>query len=421
MGRSELEKLQLKRLQATVRRIAASVPFYQQKFAERGLKPGDIKSLEDLRKLPFTTSADLRATYPKGLVIGKEGELLRLHTSSGTTGKPKALFFSRKDVNNAAELMARCFTMTGLTDRDIFQNMMTYGLFTGALVTHYGAEKVGCMVIPAGPGNTEKQLLLMQDFRTTAIHITPSYALYFATFLESKGIDPRRDLALKRAYVGAEPYTEETRRKIEDALGVDVYNCFGMSEMNGPGVAFDCEAKAGLHVWEDNYILEIVDPQTGEPMPDGQRGEMVLTTLCREAMPILRYRTHDLTSIIAEPCSCGRTHRRINRITGRSDDMLIVRGVNIFPQQIEQVLMAMPQVGRNYLILLDGLDEMTIRVELAESGFDGKVEHLVSLQNDIAARLRAEILTKPKVELVPPGTLPISEGKSKRVIDTRKL
>lgn len=298
---------------------------------------------------------------------------------------------------------------------------MTYGLFTGALVTHYGAEKVGCMVIPAGPGNTEKQLLLMQDFRTTAIHITPSYALYFATFLESKGIDPRRDLALKRAYVGAEPYTEETRRKIEDALGVDVYNCFGMSEMNGPGVAFDCEAKAGLHVWEDNYILEIVDPQTGEPMPDGQRGEMVLTTLCREAMPILRYRTHDLTSIIAEPCSCGRTHRRINRITGRSDDMLIVRGVNIFPQQIEQVLMAMPQVGRNYLILLDGLDEMTIRVELAESGFDGKVEHLVSLQNDIAARLRAEILTKPKVELVPPGTLPISEGKSKRVIDTRKL
>ncbi|MBI5386283.1 MAG: phenylacetate--CoA ligase [Verrucomicrobia bacterium] len=421
MGRSALEQLQVKRLQATVRRVAKSVPFYQQKFAERGLKPGDLKSLEDLRRLPFTANADLRATYPKGLVAVPAEELARLHTSSGTTGKPKALFFSRKDVDNAAELIARCFVMTGCTRDDIFQNMMTYGLFTGALVMHYGAEKVGCLVIPAGPGNSEKQLLLMQDFRSTVLHITPSYALYFATYLESRGINPRKDLAIRKAFIGAEPYTEETRRKIEKALGVDVYNSYGLSEMNGPGVAFECEHKRGMHLWEDHYIAEIIDPQTSEPLPDGKRGELVLTTLCREAMPILRYRTRDITSVIAEPCPCGRTHRRLNRITGRSDDMLIVRGVNIYPQQIEQVLMAVPQVGRNYLIVLDGLDDMTVKVELAESGFDGRVEHLVGLQTEIVNRLRAEILTKPKVELVPPGTLPVSEGKAKRVVDNRRL
>ena len=421
MERVALEQLQLKRLQDTVRRVAKSVPFYQQKFAERGLKPADITSLDDLRRLPFTTGADLRATYPKGLVTAKEGELLRLHTSSGTTGKPKALFFSRNDINAAAEQMARCLTMSGITKTDILQNMMTYGMFTGAFVMHYGAEKIGCMVIPAGPGNTEKQLLYMQDFRTTAVHITPSYALYFGSYLESKGINPRTDLALKKAFVGAEPYTEETRRKIEKALGVDVFNCYGLSEMNGPGVAFECEQRHGMHIWEDNYLVEILDPKTGEPVPDGQRGELVLTTLNREAMPILRYRTRDITSFVTGTCACGRTHRRLNRITGRTDDMLIVRGVNIYPQQIEQILMGLPHVGHNYVICLDGLDEMTVKVELAESGFDGQVEHLVSLQNDIAARLRAEILTKPKVELVPPGTLPVTEGKAKRVIDNRKL
>jgi phenylacetate-CoA ligase len=348
-------------------------------------------------------------------------EVLRLHTSSGTTGKPKALFFSAADVANAAELMARCLVMTGVTRRDVLQNMMTYGLFTGALMMHYGAEKVGCLVIPAGPGNSEKQLLLMQDFRTTVIHVTPSYALYFADFLEKKGVDPRRDLALRKAFVGAEPYTEETRRKIEEALGIDVYNSYGLSEMNGPGVAFECEHKCGMHLWEDNFLLEIVDPKTGEPLPDGQAGELVLTTLCREAMPLLRYRTRDITSIITGPCPCGRTHRRLHRITGRTDDMLIVRGVNIYPQQIERVLMSLTGVGRNYQIVLEGLDEMTVNVELAEAGFDGHVEHLTRLQSEIADRLRAEILTKPKVHLAPPGTLPVSEGKAKRVIDNRSL
>ena len=363
----------------------------------------------------------MRATYPDGLLAVERTEVLRLHTSSGTTGKPKALFFSAKDVDNAAELMARCLVMTGVTRADVLQNMMTYGLFTGALVMHYGAEKVGVMVIPAGPGNSDKQLLLMQDFGTTVVHVTPSYALYFADFIEKRGVDPRKDLKLRKAFIGAEPYTEETRRKIETALGIDVYNSYGLSEMNGPGVAFECDHKAGMHLWEDNYIIEIVNPQTGEPLPDGETGEMVLTTLRREAMPLLRYRTRDITSVIPSPCACGRTHRRLNRITGRADDMLIVRGVNIYPQQIERVLMGLPAVGRNYVILLQGLDEMTVKVELADGSFDGQVEHLVRLQTEIANRLRAEILTKPRVELVPPGTLPVSEGKAKRVIDTRAL
>jgi phenylacetate-CoA ligase len=421
LERKSLEALQLKRLQATVKRTARRVPFYREKFAELGLKPISLKSLKEVRRLPFTTNEDLRAQYPSGLVAVDAPKLMRLHTSSGTTGKPKALFFSRKDVNQAAELIARCLVMAGVTKQDVLQNMMTYGLFTGALVMHYGAEKIGLLVIPAGPGNSEKQLLLMQDFRTTVFHTTPSYALYFADFLEKRGIDPRKELALRKGFIGAEPYTEETRRKIEQALGVEVFNSYGLSEMNGPGVAFECEQKHGMHLWEDNYILEIVHPKTGDPLPDGETGELVLTTLCREAMPLLRYRTRDITSVIPQACACGRTHRRINRITGRADDMLIVRGSNIYPQQIERVLMGIPQVGRNYLIQLEGLDDMTVKVELAEALFDGQVGHLVHLQNQIIEKLRAEILVKPKVELVAPGTLPVSEGKAKRVIDRRIL
>jgi phenylacetate-CoA ligase len=421
LDRSVLQQLQLKRLQDTVRRAARNVPFYRERLAAAGIKAGGIESLADLGRLPFTTSADLLANYPHGLLAVSSEKVLRLHTSSGTTGKPKALFFSRKDIETAADLCARCFVMAGLTRRDVFQNMMTYGLFTGALVTHYGAEKVGCLVIPAGPGNSERQLLLMRDFRTTVIHVTPSYALYFADFLENKGVDPRRELALRMAFVGAEPYTEETRVKIEQALGIEVYNSYGLSEMNGPGVAFECQFKCGMHVWEDNFLVEIIDPQTGEPLPDGQAGELVMTTLNREAMPLLRYRTRDVTAIIPESCPCGRTHRRLSRITGRSDDMLIVRGVNIYPQQIERVLMAMPGVGRNYLIQLEGLDEMIVKVELAEAGLSDGADQVAQLQAKITDRLRAEILVKPQVELVPPATLPVSDGKAKRVIDKRKL
>jgi phenylacetate-CoA ligase len=420
LDRPALEALQLKRLRETVCRLER-VPFYRGKFLESGFKPEKLKSAADMRLLPFTTAVDLRENYPDGLLAVSRDEVLRLHTSSGTTGKPKALFFSRRDVDNAAELIARALCMTGVTRRDVFQNMMTYGLFTGGLVMHYGAEKVGCMVIPAGPGTSERQLLLMQDFGTTVIHVTPSYAFYFADFLEKKGIDPRRDLALRKAFVGAEPYTEETRRKIEAALGIDVYNSYGLTEMNGPGVAFECEGKCGMHVWEDNFVLEIVNPATNEPVGDGEPGELVLTSVNREAMPLLRYRTHDLTSIIPGPCACGRTHRRIQRITGRSDDMLIVRGVNIFPQQIERVLMSIPQVGRNYLIQLEGLDDMTVKVELSPAGFDGQVGHLTQLQSEVVEKLRAELSVRPKVELVASGSLPVSEGKAKRVIDKRSL
>jgi phenylacetate-CoA ligase len=416
-----LEALQLQRLQQTVARVYERVAPYRQKLDKAGVVPGAVRSLADLSRLPFTTSADLRESYPTGMLAVSLDETLRLHTSSGTTGKPKALFFSRQDLDNGAGLCARCFVATGMNRQDVFQNMMTYGLFTGAFVTHYGAEKLGCLVIPAGPGNSERQLMLMQDFRTTSIHLTPSFALYFADFLDKKGVDPRKDLALKRAFVGAEPYTEETRRKIEEGLGIKVYNSYGLSEMNGPGVAFECVHQSGMHLWEDHFLMEIINPDTGDVLPPGERGELVLTTLCREAMPLLRYRTRDITSIIEAPCPCGRTSRRIQRMVGRADDMMIVRGVNIYPQQIERILMSVPKVGRNYLIVLDGLDEMTVKVELAEAGFDGQLEHVVALQNEIGALLRAEILTKPKIDLVAPGTLPVSEGKAKRVIDNRTL
>jgi len=421
LARPTLEQLQLKRLQDTVQRVAQCVPFYQKRFAELGVTPGQIKSLTDVRRLPFTTGTDLRAIYPDGMLAVDRAEAVRLHTSSGTTGKPKAIFFSRNDVNNAAELIARSLVMTGITKKDVFQNMMSYGLFTGGLVMHYGAEKVGCLVIPSGPGTSDRQLMLMQDFGTTAVHILPSYALYFAGYLEQKGINPRKDLALRKAFVGAEPHTEETRHRIEQAFGCDVYNSYGLTEMNGPGVAFECEHKAGLHLWEDNFILEIINPETGETLPEGQTGELVLTSLKREAMPILRYRTRDITSIIPEPCQCGRTHRRLNRITGRSDDMLIIRGVNIFPQQIERVLMSFPQVGRNYVIIVEGLDDLTIKVELSAAGFDGQVEHLTALQHQMVEQLKAEIWVKPKVDLLPAGSLPVAEGKAKRVIDKRSL
>jgi phenylacetate-CoA ligase len=286
---------------------------------------------------------------------------------------------------------------------------------------HYGAEKVGVLIIPAGPGNTERQITLMQDFRSTALHITPSYALYLADVMARKGIDPKKDLSLRRAYIGAEPYSEETRKKIEELFDIDVYNSYGLSEMNGPGVAFECEEKKGMHLWEDNFILEIIDPETGEDVPEGKEGEMVLTTLCREAMPIIRYRTSDITRIIPEKCRCGRTHRRISRILGRADDMFIVRGVNIFPQQIERVLMSTKGVAQNYQIVLESYDQMNVKVEILKDIFDGNLDHLLRLRGELTEKLRAEILVKPKVELLEPGALPVSEGKAKRVIDRRTL
>lgn len=418
---SKLKELQLKRLRETLGRVYFNVPFYRDRFKSINIKPDDISTIEDIRRLPFTTREDILANYPTGLLAVAKEEIVRVHTSSGTTGKPKAIFFTRNDIDRAADLVARCLVMTGMRKNDVLQNMMTYGLFTGALVMHYGAEKVGVLIVPAGPGNTERQLMLMKDFHTTALHITPSYALYLADYIMEKGIEPQKDLSVKRAYLGAEPYSEETRKKIEGMLGIDVYNSYGLSEMNGPGVAFECEYKMGMHLWEDHFVAEIIDPETGEVLPDGTKGELVLTTLQREGMPLIRYRTRDITMIIPERCPCGRTHRRIDRIFGRSDDMFIVKGVNIFPQQIENVLMATKGVAQNYQIVLESLDNLTVRVEIARDLFDGNVTHLVNLQNRIVEALKKEILVKPKVELLEPGTLPVSEGKSKRVIDNRTL
>ncbi|MFZ5906718.1 MAG: phenylacetate--CoA ligase family protein [Nitrospirota bacterium] len=421
ISRRALEELQLKRLKKTVRLAHKNIPFYQEHFSKLQIRPQDITSLKDIRKLPFTTREDLRAYYPFGMLAVTKEQVVRLHTSSGTTGKPKAIFFSKRDVDRAAELIARCLVMTGVAKDDVLQNMMTYGLFTGALVMHYGAEKVGVLVIPAGPGNTKRQISLMQDFRTTTLHITPSYALYLASVMHNEGLDPQKDFTLRRAYLGSEPYSEETRKKIEKFFHIDVYNSYGLSEMNGPGVAFECKEKNGMHLWEDNFFMEIIDPDTGKPLPDGEKGELVLTTLCREAMPILRYRTSDITTILPGRCRCGRTHRRISRIIGRTDDMIIVRGVNIFPQQIERILMGVKAVAQNYQIVLESYDQMTVRVEIAKELFDGKVDHLINLKNDLTEKLRAEILVRPKVELLEPGTLPVSEGKSVRVIDKRTL
>lgn len=421
IGNEELSSLQLERFRQSLRQVYKNVPFYHARCDEAGLDPENIKSLQDIRRLAFTTSDDLRANYPFGLLAVSKDEVVRVHTSSGTTGRAKAICFSKNDIDFSANLIARCLVMTGTGRGDTLQNMMTYGLFTGALVMHYGAEKVGALVIPAGPGNTERQIQLMRDFGTTVIHITPSYSLYLASALQQKGIDPRKDLNLRRAYLGAEPYSEETRKKIEEIYGIDVYNSYGLTEMSGPGVAFECSYKNGMHLWEDHFFAEIINPDTGEVLEDGQEGELVLTSLRREAMPLIRYRTRDITKIITGVCECGRTHRRISRIVGRSDDMFVVKGVNVFPQQIEQVLMGIKGVAQNYQIQLESYDHLTIKVEIAKELFDGNIDHLLQLQAEITDKVRADILVKPKIELLEPGALPVSEGKAKRVIDNRTM
>ena len=411
---------QTRRLRAVVAQ-ARKAPFYARILDEAGLSPEDIACPEDIRRLPFTSKDDLRAQYPDRLCCVPRVDLVRMHCSSGTTGSPVAICYTRKDVEAWADLMARSMFAAGIRREDTFQNMSGYGLFTGGLGIHYGAERLGCMTIPAGAGNTRRQIKLIKDFGVTAVHILPSYALHVARQIEEEGEDPRA-LPLRIALVGAEPYTEETRRRIESMLDLRVYNSFGMSEMNGPGVGIECEAQSGLHIWEDAYILEIIDPETGRTLPDGEVGELVMTTLTREGMPLLRYRTHDLTRIIPGDCACGRRHRRIDRILGRSDDMFILKGVNIYPMQVEQVLMSFPEVGHNYLIRLEKqglLETLRVLVEIREEHFVEDMRVLRGLQENIARRLRDEILVTPKVDLVQGGSLPRSEGKAQRVVDMR--
>ncbi|MCP4137746.1 MAG: phenylacetate--CoA ligase [bacterium] len=420
--RKSLEDLQYKKLTKTLE-AASRTPFYNKVFKDNTVDISKIKSLDNLRDLPFTTKNDLRLSYPNGMVAVPQSDIVRMHASSGTTGKSTVIFYTANDISDWASLVARSMMATGTTRDDIFQNMMGYGLFTGGLGLHYGAERLGSMVIPSSTGNSLKQIQLIEDFYSTVIHITPSYALHLVEVIKEHGVDPH-DLTIKKAYLGAEPYSEGVRKKIEEQWGLDAYNSYGLSEMNGPGVAFECIHRNGMHIWEDFYITEIIDPETGEQLPDGEEGELVLTHINREAMPIIRYRTRDLTRIIPEVCQCGRTHRRIERIKGRTDDMLIVGGVNVFPSQIESVLMKIPEVGNNYQIVLDrheSLDRMHIKVELYSKMFHGDLAELKELNRKIVEELRALIVINPRVEFLEPGSLPASTGKAVRVIDNREI
>lgn len=420
LARSEIEALQLERLQQTLARCMDS-PFYRRRFAECRLTPADIRSLDDLQKIPFTTKQDLRDNYPFGLAAVPMSEVVRLHSSSGTTGTPTVILHTQKDLDEWANAVARCLYMVGLRRGDVFQNSSGYGMFTGGLGFQYGAERLGMLTVPAAAGNTRRQIKFIMDFGTTALHAIPSYASRLHEVMEEMGIDPHHDTKLRTLIIGAEPHSEEQRHKIEQMLGVKAYNSFGMSEMCGPGVAFECLEQNGLHIWEDYYIVEIVDPMTLEPVPPGEVGELVLTTINREAMPLLRYRTRDLTRFLPGDCPCGRHHRRLDRMKGRSDDMMIVKGVNIFPIQVETVLMQFEELGTDYLITLtneEANDLMTVEVEL--KAFSDDYPRLQALTKEITRQLKDEILLTPVVKLVPKGALPKQEGKAVRVKDLRR-
>ena len=422
LSREEIEQLQLERLQKTVRHCMNS-PFYKKRFEEMHLKPEDIKTLADIRKLPFTTKQDLRDTYPFGIASVPLRQCVRLHSSSGTTGNPTVILHTQKDLDEWANQVARNLWMVGLRPDDVFQNSSGYGMFTGGLGFQSGAEKLGMLTVPAAAGNSLRQIKFITDFGTTALHAVPSYVTRLYEVMQANGVDPRKDTKLKVLAIGAEPHSEEQRQRIEQMLGVKAYNSFGMSEMCGPGVGFECQEQNGLHFWEDYYIVEIVDPETLEPVPDGEIGEMVLTTLCREAMPLLRYRTRDLTRVLGRTSPCGRNHVRLDRKRGRSDDMIVLRGVNIFPIQIEKILMQFPELASNYLITLttdDDNDNMTVEVELEEL-FTDDFQRLMDLEKRIKHALKDEILLTPHIKLVPKGSLPVSEGKAVRVVDKRKV
>ena len=421
LSRAQIRTLQFARLQATLQRCMNS-PFYKKRFEENGIRISDIKSLDDLKKIPFTTKQDLRDNYPFGLSAVPLSECVRLHSSSGTTGKPTVILHTQNDLNQWAEAVARCLWMVGCRPEDVFQNTSGYGMFTGGLGFQYGAEKLGMLTVPAAAGNTLRQLKFFTDFGTTVVHAIPSYAARIFEVMQEQGIDPRRDTKLRTLVIGAEPHSDETRRKIEDMLGVKAYNSFGMSEMCGPGVAFECREQNGMHIWEDYYIVEIVNPDTLEPVPDGEIGELVLTTINREAMPLLRYRTRDLTRILPGDCPCGRHHLRLDRMKGRSDDMIILKGVNIFPIQIETVLAKYKELSSDYLITLETREDndyMTVAVEISDVDIDDYAA-IQRLSKDIARRLHDEILITPEIKLVPNGSLPRSEGKAVRVQDKRK-
>ena len=419
MPREQLEQLQLDRLRLTIGRCM-NAPFYREQLGALGITPNSIQSLDDVRRLPFTTKEDLRQNYPFGLACVPLRQCTRLHSSSGTTGNPTVVLHTQKDIDEWAEAVARCLWMVGARPDDVFQNSAGYGMFTAGLGFQYGAERVGMLTVPAAAGNTKRQIKFICDFGTTVLHAIPSYASRIYDVMKQTGVDPRTDTRLRVLCIGAEPHSEEQRQRIEENLGVKAYNSYGISEMMGPGVAFECLEQNGLHIWEDYFLVEIIDPQTLEPVPEGELGELVITTLNREAMPLLRYRTRDLTRFQPGECPCGRHHRRIARLQGRSDDMIILKGVNIFPIQVEKILLKFPELSTDYLITLEG-DTMTIDVELREL-FTDDYRRLQDLTATITRQLKDEILVTPKVRLVPKGTLAVSdEKKAVRVRDLRKL
>lgn len=430
MGRAEIQALQLERLRKTVAHCMNS-DFYKKRLAEAGVTPESIKSLDDLRRIPFTTKQDLRDNYPFGLASAPLADCVRLHSSSGTTGTPTVILHTQHDLDVWADLVARSLWMVGARPDDVFQNTSGYGMFTGGLGFQYGAERLGMLTVPAAAGNTKRQIKFMRDFGTSVVHIIPSYATRVKEVMDQEGVDPRRDTKLRILAIGAEPHSNEQRMRIEQALGVKAYNSFGMSEMQGPGVGFECEAcrvseesggVGGFHIWEDCYIVEIVDPVTLEPVPDGEMGELVMTSINREGMPLLRYRTRDLTRVIPGTCACGRAHVRVDRLRGRSDDMIVLKGVNIFPIQIEKILMTFKELGSQYLINLDteeDNDAMTVSVELAQDFSTDDYGRLQTLTKKIARALHDEILLTPHVKLVPFASLPTTDGKAVRVIDNR--
>ena len=423
MPLEDLHALQEDRLKSTVRYVYDHSAFYRRKFKEAGVEPGDIKTLADVTKLPFTRKVDLRDNYPTGMFSAPKSQVVRYHVSSGTTGKPTVVGYTKGDIETWSESLARALTSIGLDSDDVVQVGYGYGLFTGGLGLHYGAERIGAAVLPVGTGNTERQIELMQDLGTTAIACTPSYFLHIMEVAEKMGVSIKKDTQLKAGIFGAEPWSLETRKSIEDATGIHAYDIYGTSEISGP-LFTECHVQKGIHIWADMFLTEVLDPKTGEAVADGETGELVFTTLHKYALPLIRYRIGDLSIMNSEPCECGRTHPRIMRILGRTDDMLIIRGINVFPSQVESVLMNIPEVGDHWEIMVDRkgpLDMMTVRVELTETGFSDKIGDLMKLKKKVSKELKGVLNIAAEVDLVEPGTIPRSMGKAKRVTDNRKV
>jgi phenylacetate-CoA ligase len=425
MPREDLEKLQLQRLQVKVREVYENVPFYRQSFRDNGVAPDDVRSLADLAKLPFTSKLDFRDNYPFGLTAVPPDRVVRIHSSSGTTGKPIIAPYTQGDIDTWAEIMARTLVAGGATRNDVIQNSYGYGLFTGGLGFHYGAERLGATVVPTSGGNTKRQILLLQDLETTVITCTPSYALILCEAALEMGVD-LKETKLRLGFMGAEPWSDQMRRDVEGRMGILAINIYGLTEVIGPGVSVECPHKCGMHIAEDHFLVEVIEPETGELLPYGQAGELVITTLTKEAQPVIRFRTRDIVSLNSTPCDCGRTLARMSRVTGRSDDMLIVRGVNVFPSQIESVLLDVEGVEPHYLIVVDRQDEfksdeLEIWIEVSEDVFSDEMQKMERLEQRLRAEMDSVLGISARVKLVEPRTIARTEGKAKRVVDRSEL